>query len=201
MILRNMGTSHSKEYDDICKIIWEWCVQHKIWLTTNHIPGKLNVNADRASRTRNPTSAEWMLNPNLLKQCFEKLDFQPNIDLFASRINSQIDCYISYQPDPFATAVDAFSVNWGSLKFYAFPPFSLVAKVLSKIRKDRAEGICVLPDWPTQPWYPVAKSMMKTAPIILKPKKDLLQQPNNPKMQHPLQSKLQLLVCLFSAKG
>ena len=36
----------------------------------------------------------------------------PDIDLFASRVNCQIDKYISWVPDPYAKAVDAFSCDW-----------------------------------------------------------------------------------------
>jgi len=38
--------------------------------------------------------------------------------------------------------------------FYAFPPFSVIPTVLNKLMTGGAQGICVLPDWPTQPWYP-----------------------------------------------
>ena len=34
--------------------------------------------------------------------------------------------YISWKPDPQAYAVDAFTQNWADMKFYAFPPFSLI---------------------------------------------------------------------------
>nr|KAG5688439.1 hypothetical protein BaRGS_001856 [Batillaria attramentaria] len=37
-----------------------------------------------------------------------------------------------------------------SLDFYAFPPFSVIPRVLQKVRRDRAEGVIVVPRWPTQ---------------------------------------------------
>ena len=36
--------------------------------------------------------------------------------------------------------------------FYAFPPFSVLGQVLTKIIEDQASGILVMPLWPTQPW-------------------------------------------------
>ena len=33
---------------------------------------------------------------------------QPDIDLFASRLNHKLEKYISFRPDPNAMAVDAF---------------------------------------------------------------------------------------------
>ena len=41
------------------------------------------------------------------------------------------------QPDPTAEAIDAFTLNWHTLKFYAFPPFSIMPKVLKKIQTDK----------------------------------------------------------------
>ena len=42
----------------------------------------------------------------------------------ASRINYLFSKYISYRPDHEAFAIDAFSLQWSKLDFYAFPPFS-----------------------------------------------------------------------------
>ena len=97
-----------------------------------------------------------MLDPETLHCSLNKLQFEPDIDLFASRINKQFQNYAAYRPDPDAFAIDAFSLNCSFLKFYAFPPFSVISAVLSKIQDDQAEGICVIPNWLTQPWYPKA---------------------------------------------
>ena len=199
MVLRNMGTSHSKVCDDMCKVIWKWCIERNIWLTIHHIPGKLNIIADKISRNKDLTSAEWKINPSILKNCLKKFSFTPTIDLFASKLNHQLERYVSYQPDTSAYAVDAFSLQWSEYEFYAFPPFSLIPKVLNKIRHDRAHGVCVIPDWPTQPWYPLLANLLVSPPIVLKPTKNLLQLPRQPNTTHPLHSKLQLLVCHLSA--
>ena len=68
----------------------------------------------------------------------------PGIDLFASHLNYQIKPFISYRPDPEALCV-AFQVNWNPFFFYAFPPFSILGKVLQKVIVDGAEGIIILP--------------------------------------------------------
>ena len=49
-----------------------------------------------------------------------------NIDLFASRINIQLPRFAAYRPDPEAETINAFSIQWTNLKFYAFPPPFLV---------------------------------------------------------------------------
>lgn len=43
------------------------------------------------------------------------------MDLFASRLNFQILCYVSCQPDPLAWKTDAFSIPWTNLKAFCVP--------------------------------------------------------------------------------
>ena len=108
---------------DIVKNIWLSCVKNKIWITAAHIPGAENVIADYQSRT-SYKDAEWMLNPEIFQKTIKHLKFKPDLDCFASRLNTQLPKYISYKPDPYAYLIGAFSVHWGFYKRYLFPPFS-----------------------------------------------------------------------------
>ena len=60
--------------------------------------------------------------------------------------------------------IDAFTIPWTDIDFYCFPPFSCILRVIKKVIQDQARGILVLPDWPTQPWYPHAKHHLRTSP-------------------------------------
>ena len=44
--LGKMGISHSKKRNDLTRILWEWCPDNNMWLTTSLIPGKENTLAD-----------------------------------------------------------------------------------------------------------------------------------------------------------
>jgi hypothetical protein len=198
-ILNHMGTSHSVDCNNLCKTIWEWCITHNIWISAAYLPGKLNTIADAESRSTN-SNLEWMLDKNTLTHALSELKFKPDIDLFASRLNKQFALYAAYKPDPEAVAVDAFTMYWTPLKLYAFPPFSVIPLVLNKICIEKAQGIVVIPDWPTQSWYPKALQMMVQTPILLKARKDLLHLPAHPNKIHPLHANLHLLVCLLSGK-
>jgi hypothetical protein len=94
-----------------------------------------------------------MLDKDILFDALKTLGFTPDIDIFASRINTQFPHYVAYRPDPGAVAIDAFTNDWSRHNFYAFPPFSLLPLVLKKIKEDKASRICVLPNWPTQAWF------------------------------------------------
>jgi len=73
------------------------------------------------------SSAEWKLNPQVFI-CILQAMGPCQIDLFATRLNHQFNCYVSWRPDPFAMATDAFEMPWKDQQGYAFPPFALVGK-------------------------------------------------------------------------
>ncbi len=200
-IVNNMGTCHNPQYNDITLKIWDFCIQHSIWLTAAHLPGSTNVVADMESRKCHSQHTEWMLNSTFLEDALKQLKFKPEVDLFASRLNKQFDSYCSFRPDPEALFIDAFSISWSNVKFYCFPPFSCILKTIQKIKRDHAEGIVVVPDWSTQSWYPLLQSLLAQKPISLQPSKTLLSLPTYPNATHPLYKKMRLLICLLSGKG
>ena len=191
-----MGGNNSSECNAVVRQMWLWCFQKNIFLTAAHIPGVTNVEADRLSRKFHD-GTEWALNDEVFDRICTQL-VQPKIDLFASRLNKKLDNYVSWQPDPKAVAVDAFSLNWATQSFYAFPPFSLLTKIVQKVQEEAAEGILIVPWWPTQPWYPVVMQMLVDQPRILPHMQRLLYLHHNLDKVHPLHSKLRLLACHLS---
>jgi len=194
--INNMGGSKSLQLNDLAIEVWEWCIQHHIWVSAVHIAGKLNIGADNRSRHFSDKN-EWMLNRNVFRDI---LSIYPelNIDLFATRLNNQLKMYCSWKPDPGCAYVDALSINWTNFKFYAFPPFSLIRpKCVQKINQDKAKGILIIPLWPTQTWFPLVLQLLYDQPWILKPSNSLLQHVYH-REPHPLHQKLRLMVCPLS---
>ena len=79
--------------------------------------------------------------------CYAQIKKQfgvPDIDVFASRTNAKCPMYVSWLKDPYAHKIDAFSFKWTGLDFYAFPPFSLILKILRKIKHEKSSGIMVV---------------------------------------------------------
>ena len=113
-----------------------------------------------------------MIDPRLLGKALDALNFKPQIDLFASRLNRQFPIYCSFKPDPDASYIDAFTLSWSDKHFYRFPPFSCILQVLHKIIQDKATGIMVVPMWPTQSWYPILTSLLVLPPITLPPSRN-----------------------------
>jgi hypothetical protein len=194
--IKNKGGSKSRICNLIAKDIWLWCKQKQVWITISYLPGKLNIQADIMSRKFNDRT-EWMLNRNIFDKICSKV-YQPNVDLFASRLNYQLKPFISWLPDPDALAIDAFTMNWQGWLIYCFPPFSLVQRCLRKLIDDQAEGVMVVPCWTTAVWFPLLLRLLTQAPVLLPKGKQTLQLPHSNSL-HPLHSKLQLLACVCSA--
>ena len=197
--LNKMGSCKSPECNDIVKEIWEWAIKRGIWLTAGHIPGILNVEADEESR-KNEIKTEWKLNVKTFNKILNHFNFEPSIDLFASRINTQLQKFVSYRPDPEASAVNAFSFSWEDILWYAFPPFSCVSRAMQKIYMDRTSGILVVPNWPNQPWYSTLMDLTIDEPLLIPSSRDQLVLPNQPQLSHPLHSHLELLACLVCSR-
>ena len=194
--INKMGTSRSKACNSVAKKIWKFAVARNIWLSASHIPGKKNDEADEESR-KMEVFTEWKLDPNLFLQACKKLDFSPDIDMFASRVNKQLDRFVSYRPDPDCIHVNAFSISWERQKIYCFPPFNCVAKVLQKVRTDRCIALVVVPNWPSQPWFPVFQNMLVKPPLYFSPSSSMLKLPNQPQLDHPLYKSLTLVAGLI----
>ena len=90
--VNKMGTSHSKHCNMITKQIRDFFIEKGVWLSAAHVPG-------RESRKIN-YDTEWKLNTELLQQALRILGVNPDLDLFASRINTQSSTYASFKPDP-----------------------------------------------------------------------------------------------------
>ena len=159
-----------------------------------HIPGIQNTEADLESR-KNEVHTEWKLRENIFSNICSQLNTSPKTDLFATSVNTPLSTVISYRPDSKCIAVDAFRLDWSKLDFYAFPPFVCLNWVFQKTYQDKAKGIVISPDWPSQPFYPRLIAMsIKT--ISIAPRETNLYLPNQPAVKHPLGKTLKILACL-----
>lgn len=172
--VNKMGGTKSPILTNIAKDLWEYCLERKITLTAEHLPGSLNQTADWESRNVSTMSINsWRLNPKIFAQ-INSLWGPLEMDLFADRLNAQLEKYMSWKPDPFAMGTDAFLAHWGGMKAYAFPPFCLIQRCIAKVQKERGELVIVTPAWQTQPYNPMLLNMSIVDPILLPPQKDLL---------------------------
>ena len=138
----------------LCALLWRllcWCNLRQVVLKARHIPGRLNVIADKLSRQGQVIQTEWSPHQevfNLLVQTWHL----PQVDMFATKYNHKLPQYVSPVPDPNAWTVDALTVSWENMDMYAFPPVSLLGKVVSKLADHLYKRVIIIaPGWPNMP--------------------------------------------------
>ena len=181
--LNRMGGTKSVTLSNLALDIWRWCLRKAVHISAVRVAGLLNVFADPLSHFQ-LLSTEWMLCKRIFRQIVAVYGC-PQIDLFNSSQNHQLKTYCSWIADPKALKIDAFTFSWDLNLVYLFPPFPLIHKCLSKIKKDKCRAIPIAPVWKSRPWYPIILGMLMDRPALLPIRKDLLQLPLS-NQTHPL---------------
>ena len=166
----------------LCALLWRiltWCSQRQVTLKARHIPGHLNVIADKLSRLGQTIQTEWSLLPEVFQQICNQWH-RPQIDLFATRFNHKLPQFVSPVPDSLAVAVDALTLPWDDLDAYAFPPTAILGKVVEKLLDSPCKRlILIAPGWPNMPWFCDLVTMSSQVPLSLPNLPSLLTQPFN----------------------
>ncbi len=96
-------------------------------------------------------------------------------DLFASRESSHCQWFFSLTEGSLGT--DALAHSWPrALCKYAFPPVSLLAQTLCKVREDEEQVLLVAPFWPTRTWFSRTHSPRDSPSLAHSLRKDFLSQ-------------------------
>ena len=162
-------------------------------IRVRHIPGARNVIADALSRPGKPSPTEWQLRPQVFRELVLPLAY-PNIDLFATSFNKQLQVYMSPIPDPGALASDALSQSWEGLNAYAYPPPAILPLVLQKVRAtQRLTLTLVAPYWPSRCWFPSLVRLAGRPKVRLSGELNLLVHPHS-RQGHPNLQNLNLHV-------
>ena len=150
-----MGGTHSTRCNEIARSVWRHAIDNNIHLSAAHIAGTDNTDADYASRNFVNPDIELCIEGHEFNHMCKQLHINPDIDLFATYANRKVDKFVSWKPDPCSVNVDAFSLDWNDFtSIYIFPPFSLLGRVLAKLRTYRGAALIVYPNWKGQFWYP-----------------------------------------------
>lgn len=86
--INDNGGIVSEPMDRLAGKIWQWCLERKIYISVVYVPGAENT-ADFYSRNFSD-STEWMLKKPIFDRLCRQFFF-PNIDLFSSRMNAQLE--------------------------------------------------------------------------------------------------------------
>ncbi|KAL0200336.1 hypothetical protein M9458_003523, partial [Cirrhinus mrigala] len=142
--INRQGGLSSKRLFTLVKDLLEWAQLNLCSLRATHVPGRLNQGADMLSRSNVP-SGESTLHPQTVQKIWEVFG-KAEVDLFASEDNSHCPKYYSKDRD-------ALAHDWPNLLLYAFPPTSLIAQVLKRVREQKHKLLLVAPLWRNQHWF------------------------------------------------
>jgi hypothetical protein len=187
--LNHMG-GRIHRLNKLAKQIWRLLESHNAQLIATYIPTGDNP-ADALTRglvsRAQVRDLEVQLNPRVFSDLKEKGPFYPVIDWFASSRNNQLPRFYAWGEDSKSAAegFDAFSFYWGDEVGYMFPPFNLLTRIISKVRRDGARVLLIHPQWPGALWAPSLDEITHTR-NLLEPSADLLRYPDSPDLRHPM---------------
>ncbi len=115
--------------------------------------------------------AEWRLHPQTVQLIWQRFGLA-QVDLFASLETSH--CQLFYSLTEGTLGTDALAHSWPrGLRKYAFPPVSLLAQTLCKVREEEEQVLLVAPYWPTRTWFPELMLLVTAPPWQIPLRKDL----------------------------
>jgi ribonuclease HI len=169
----------------LCHLTWDlfaWCREHQVQLQAVHIPGTMNVVADRLSRhLASPT--EWELNTQVVSKLFQ-LWGTPQMDLFATDQNKKLPLFCSLFPHSQAFHQDALALSWNRLFGYAFPPLAILNQVVRKIAREGCTIVLIAPMWTRREWYPLLLDLLVDYPYQLPVMRNLVTQDRGELVHH-----------------
>ena len=154
--LSKQGGTHSSSLTRTTKSILRLADSFGISISTTYIAGSLNALADIHSRVGQVLKTEWCLGRTTFLWIVENNFFgPPEVDLFANYLTKQLRRYGSPNPDPQAELIDALTAPWPNEILFAFPPTTIMDRVVEKIQQERPKALLLLtPVVRTASWYP-----------------------------------------------
>ena len=185
--LRNQGGTHSRSLNREAQGILRWAESNGVTIRPQFLLGSKNVVADSLSRPNQVQGSEWTLCQEIVNRLTRK--WPTLIDLFATSLNYRLPVYFAPLQDPMCVGTDALLQIWDDLQAYAFPPFSLIRRVLNKVRLSRRLQLTLIaPFWPQKEWFPDLLEVLMEPPLRLPERRDLLRQPHFHRFHLGLQS-------------
>jgi hypothetical protein len=185
--IQNMG-GRVNRLDSIAKRIWHELERRDLFIIASYVNTHENP-ADALTRgiasKKQLLDCEVQLNPRYFEELKSLGPFVPEVDWFATSVNTQLTRFYSWKSDPAAEGIDAFAFSWSDFPGYIFPPFILIPRILKKVIEDNAKILLIHPTWPGALWAPDLRCL-EIQSVNLPVSADLLRYPDQPNLRHPM---------------
>ena len=176
--INKQGGTVSRSLWLLASQLLRWSESLDVHLDARYLPGQTNVLADLLSHRDQVIGTEWSLHPRVARDLLRRWGWL-SIDLFTTSLNAKLPLYCSLVPGPQAVFEDAFCHPWANLDQYAFPPFPLVGRVVTRVRETpNLSMTLVAPLWPEKGWFANLFLLLTQPPVALPWWDQLLQQPH-----------------------
>ena len=131
--IQKMGGTRSAPMLPVIQKIWKFALDRGIVLSAEYLPGSLN------------TETDWKF-PGQQRMTIEEVCISTaeqsmgsfKLDLFASRLNTQLEHNVSWYPDPYAQALNAFQQRALSVS-----SLCMIPRCLMKVRQDKTSMVMI----------------------------------------------------------
>ena len=121
--------------------------------TFQWVPRSYNELADFWSKFKDP--ADWSLCP-LFFALLEERWGPHTVDRMAAPHNALLPRFYSRFYAPGAIDIDCFSdLDWSRDVNFINPDFNMISRVIDHMKRCRAVGTLIVPEWPSMPWWPL----------------------------------------------
>ena len=154
--------------------LWRTCARLGVLLYSGWIPGRevVRLGVDGLSRESGVDHGDLRTGPLAregIERWCEDLGWNLSVDLFASPENSLCTRFCTRFQTLRGETVDAFTrSSWSSYDcvcggrhaevVFVFPPDQLLLPVWSRLKRDGARGMALVPKWVSAPWWSILKS-------------------------------------------
>ena len=166
----------------LCVLLWRilsWCTRQQITLRARHIPGRLNVIADKLSRLGQTIQTEWSLHPEVFQAVCSRWH-QPQVDHVCHQVQQQTAtvCVIVARPP---------GLGSGCTQPLLGGPGPICLSTSSHLGQSGGEvtGLPLqqdnsdVPGWPNMHWFWDLVAMSSQIPLCLPNIPNLVSQPFN----------------------
>ena len=147
----------------LCALLWRmltWCSRKQVTLKARHIPGQLNVVADKLSRLGQTIQTKWSLLPEVFKSICSRWHW-PKIDLFVTSV-----CVNSTGSPGMGSG--CAQPTLGGSGCVCLPTSSQLGQSGGDVAGPPVHRVILIaPRWPNMPWFWDLEAMSSQIPLYL----------------------------------